>query len=309
MIKFGSVQFFKILILTMLGACIVVPVTCAIVLAAKNGRLEKELAAGSGGDDSNKNAGSPIQTPGYRAMHEDFRAPVRLVPGASWADPSDPPAASTVAAAAGADPRTVFLSFDDGPSSQTGRILETLEAQGIKATFFLTGRMMRARPGDAKAIADKGHVIGMHGDSHDYIAMYASIEAFLDDFYRCFLSIEAETGKSPSMLRFPGGSINPYNALRHQAMIAEMLRRGFWYCDWNVDSGDLLKDATAESVAENVIAGVKTAKTPKVVLLHDSGAEATVGALPEIIEGLRAEGYSFASLDEAMAPLVFAYKE
>ena len=111
----------------------------------------------------------------------------------------------------------------------------------------------------------------------------------------------------PDLFRFPGGSVNAYNMDLYQEIIAEMLRRGFVYYDWNVGSGDTMRGATAGTIADRVVGGMPEKRG--IVLLHDSANKLqTVQALPRIIERLQGQEYSFAPLDRTVRPCTFAYK-
>ena len=149
----------------------------------------------------------------------------------------------------------------------------------------------------------------MHSYTHQYSLIYDSVENFIEDLNKNYLYIKNTTGICPTILRFPGGSINTYNLKIYQSLSAEVLRRGFIYCDWNVSAGDALKEATAESIIENVINGVSLCWEPAFVLMHDNGNNELVQALPKIIEKLKAEGYSFAALDNTVRPPMFVYPE
>ena len=200
---------------------------------------------------------------------------------------------------------TVYLTFDDGPSTVTKSILATLAEYDVKATFFIVTMSGYSREG-LKAIADAGHIVAMHSKTHAYRTIYASVDAFLDDMYAVFCEIRDVTGVTPTLFRFPGGSINSYNHNVYQEIIAEMLRRGFVPFDWNVSSGD----AAANTVAKDAIVNNVLAMTASraIVLMHDGSYKTTTAeALPEIIEGLRAKGYRFEALRPDSKPVLFQY--
>jgi peptidoglycan/xylan/chitin deacetylase (PgdA/CDA1 family) len=205
--------------------------------------------------------------------------------------------------------KTVFLTFDDGPSTGTDEILGILKARDVKATFFVNGKSNRFLTDKLKHIASDGQAIGMHSYSHRYNIIYASMENFLDDFYRNFLYIKSETGIEPEILRFPGGSINIFNIANYQSLVSEVLRRGFIYYDWNVSAGDAIAGATAQSIIENVVNGVHLCWGPAIVLMHDNGKPALVDALGTIIDSLVAEGYEFKVLDNSVKPPMFIYPD
>ena len=132
----------------------------------------------------------------------------------------------------------VYLTFDDGPSARTDEILEILDKYGVKATFFVVGANEEGDLERMQKIVAAGHTLAIHSYSHDYKKIYASVEAYLEDFNQMFCQIYEATGVKPQIFRFPGGSVNSYNVGIHQQLIAEMTRRGFVYFDWNVANGD-----------------------------------------------------------------------
>ncbi len=203
---------------------------------------------------------------------------------------------------------TAFLTFDDGPSPRTDDILAILREENVKATFFVVGPDTLARRERLQRIAAEGHAIGVHSASHDYHKIYASVEDYLADFYEAYTMVKEATGTAPSIFRFPGGSINSYNRGIYQEIIAEMLRRGFVYYDWNVSSGDAVsRPLPVATLRDNVLTGSARQSRP-IILMHDSSPRTTtVQALPEIIAGLREQGFSLDSLNRDDLPVSFGY--
>ena len=201
------------------------------------------------------------------------------------------------------------LTFDDGPSANTDRVLQILDRYGVKATFFIVGNSAASAASQERMrkIVGAGHTIAMHSWSHNYNTVYASVESFLDEFSSLYQYIHEVTGVYPSVFRFPGGSINGYNRGVYQEIIAEMTRRGFVYFDWNASA----QDATATprpawDIAADCLKGV--GKDLSVVLCHDSAARATtVEALPAVIEGYQNAGYTFSALHPGVRPVTFGY--
>ncbi len=199
------------------------------------------------------------------------------------------------------------LTFDDGPSANTDRVLEILDRYGIKATFFVVGKTGAADQERMRKIVAAGHTIGMHSWSHDYKKVYASVESFLAEFNDLYQWIHEVTGVYPQVYRFPGGSVNGYDRGVYQEIIAEMTRRGFVYFDWNASA----QDATAHprpaaDIAADCLKGV--GRDLVVVLGHDSAARGTtVDALPAVIEGYQAAGYTFSALHPGVRPITFGY--
>jgi peptidoglycan/xylan/chitin deacetylase (PgdA/CDA1 family) len=206
-------------------------------------------------------------------------------------------------------PNTAFLTFDDGPSDYTADLLSILDEYEIKATFFFSGGNSDADMKMMKRISDAGHTIGVHSASHKYTEIYSSVEAFLDDFYNTYQLIYEATGVRPAIFRFPGGSINNYNRLIYEQIIAEMTRRGFVYYDWNVAGDDASNTATWTSIYQNVTSGAKShIGSQIIVLLHDSKSK-TVTVVEDVIVALRDMGFTFAPIKSDTMPATFSYDD
>ena len=232
------------------------------------------------------------ELPGYTALFPDFYAP-------RWAG-------GTVSGG-----RVCCLTFDDGPSDNTDRVLEILDRYGVKATFFVVGNSAASDVNQErmKKIAAAGHTIAMHSWSHDYGKVYASVDAFLEEYSRLYEWIHDVTGVYPSIFRFPGGSINSYDRCVYQEIIAEMTRRGFIYFDWNVSAGDAtMTPRDVSAITQDWLKGV--GKDLVVTLAHDSAARTTtVDALPAVIEGYQAAGYTFSALHPGVTPVTMGYPQ
>lgn len=204
--------------------------------------------------------------------------------------------------------KLVCLTFDDGPSSNTDRILAILEEYGVKATFFVVGKTGEADQQRMRDIVAAGHTLAVHSWSHSYTQIYASVEAYLEDFNKLYEWIYEVTGVYPQIFRFPGGSINAYNRGTYQEIIGEMTRRGFLYYDWNASAQDATVTPLESSViAENCLLGLGRERV--IVLAHDSAARSTtVDALPAVIEGYRDAGYTFAALSPGVKPIIMGYR-
>ena len=202
----------------------------------------------------------------------------------------------------------VYLTFDDGPSVNTEQLLNVLAENDVKATFFVVKKTDSASEARLKAIAEAGHTIAMHSASHNYNKIYASVDAFLADLYECFTWIKETTGVTPTMFRFPGGSINSYNHSTYQEITAEMIRRGFVPYDWNVSSGDATKNTVeTDAIISNTLSGCSTTKY-SVVLMHDGYYKTTtIEALPTVIAALKEQGRFFLPLDPEVKPTLFQY--
>ena len=201
--------------------------------------------------------------------------------------------------------KTVYLTFDDGPSKNTGEILDILDKYKIKATFFVIGKDVSEEGlKNLKRAAAEGHTIGLHTYSHDYKKIYSSVSEFLSDYDLLRQELEHQLGFSPTIFRFPGGSYCSYGSGIRSTLIEEMTRRGYTYYDWNVSAEDAVGTVTASSIRKNIFPKVYEVNSP-VILMHDAPLNnLTVELLPEIIETLLKEGYCFDTLKKR-APLHF----
>ncbi len=203
--------------------------------------------------------------------------------------------------------KMIYLTFDDGPSPRTEEILDILKKYDIKATFFVIKTKDEYIPFMKRAV-EEGHTIGVHSYSHKYNEIYRSVDAYLDDFTKCYNYIYDNTGYKPEIYRFPGGSVNNYNAATRHDIVAEMSRRGYIYFDWNVESNDSSRGKDATSIYNSVINGCK-GKSRAIIIFHDSTSKkSTVQALENIIITLKEDGWQFAALDNEVKPVIFRMK-
>lgn len=194
--------------------------------------------------------------------------------------------------------RVIYLTFDDGPSANTDRLLEVLDAYDVKATWFVTA-CHPAYLSRLSAIAERGHTLAIHSATHDYNAIYRSEEAFFADLAEMQDTICSYTGQRPALLRFPGGGsntvsgFNPGIMTRLTECLADM---GYVYFDWNVTAADTAPDANISTVIANVTEGV-SARDCSVVLQHDT-CSFSVDAVETILQWGIQNGYTFLPLDE-----------
>lgn len=184
--------------------------------------------------------------------------------------------------------RKVYLTFDDGPSEETDRILDILDEYQVKATFFVTGKPDDKYGDVYRRIVADGHTLGMHSFSHNYSRIYASEEAFREDVEQLRDYLYQETGVKSDFYRFPGGSSNTVSRTSIQQLITYLNEQNIVYFDWNVSAGDATSEyVSSERITSRVISQVGEYKEA-VVLMHDSSdKKSTVEALPMIIEGIQ----------------------
>ena len=192
---------------------------------------------------------------------------------------------------------TIYLTFDDGPSNNTSKILDILKQEDIKATFFLVN-FNSSYNTVVKRIYDEGHSIGIHSYTHNYKLIYSSVSAYFDDLNKMNDKIKTITGSDTKLLRFPGGSSNTISSFNKGIMttlVKEVTNAGYHYFDWNVDSSDAWSARNSNDVYNNVINNLK--KGTNIVLMHDlSSNEKTVNVLEKIIKDAKEKGYIFANI-------------
>lgn len=192
--------------------------------------------------------------------------------------------------------KVAYLTFDDGPSSNiTPQILDILKSHNVKATFFVIGYMVEKNPDMLKRAKNEGHAIANHTYSHDYNYVYADPQNFLNDIVKCENILKNYIpGYSNKNIRFPGGSFGA-NRKPFRDLIQNS---GYTPIDWNCLNGD----AEALNIPPGkLLQRVKdTYKNQKnlVILMHDAPSkETTVQALPQIIQFLQSQGYSFKTFE------------
>ena len=194
--------------------------------------------------------------------------------------------------------KTVYLTFDDGPSQYTSEILDILDDYGVKATFFVVnGKYNHIM----KDIVDRGHQIGLHCYKHVYSEIYESDEAYYKDLEKISNVVKKQTGVDTKIIRFPGGGSNTiskkYSPGIMTRLTTSVVEKGYSYFDWNCSNGDA---DGANTVVKQVINCSQFPRNEKkiVVLMHDN-KEITMKSLPKIIEYYKACGMEFGVLTES----------
>ncbi len=184
------------------------------------------------------------------------------------------------------DRKKVALTFDDGPSVSTPAILEILEEKRADGTFFMLGEAVERNPELARQITLQGSEVANHSMKHDSFPTAADIRATND-------VVEDASGLRPCSFRPPYGRVD-----------APLTRRasdqGMNTVLWDVDTEDWTDWSSVESVAAGTMAN---AQPGSIILMHDGGdavREKTIESLPLIIDGLRAQGYSFVTVSELL---------
>ena len=196
------------------------------------------------------------------------------------------------------DVKIAYLTFDDGPYLLSESFLDVLDDYDVPATFFYLMKSSETGYSDTDAVYDatyrrilsSGHTLGNHTASHKLGSegIYRSCEAFMNDILRNRDFIYERYGYLTDVMRFPGGS---YTSSLTDQLIGLLREEGYGYVDWDVSCGDGGAVLPPDQFRDNILYSTHDRKII-VVLMHDYSRN-TLAALPEIIEGLSAQGYSF----------------
>lgn len=180
------------------------------------------------------------------------------------------------------DARGVALTFDDGPSPEhTPKVLDLLDEAGVKATFFVIGRKAEAHPELVRAIAERGHAVGVHGYGHSRMYAFLSAEAVRLDLARAIEVVEKATGEAPKLFRPPIGHTSPRVARALEDFDVDVI-------GWSARGLDGVRGARADRVAARISPHLRDGA---IVLLHDAAERddftpAGVAALPKILAAM-----------------------
>ncbi|MGL5087163.1 MAG: polysaccharide deacetylase family protein [Clostridium sp.] len=200
--------------------------------------------------------------------------------------------------------KTVYLTFDDGPSTVvTDKILDILDANGVKGTFFTLGSNIDGNPKahqTLKRMAKNGHAIANHGYSHKYDVLYpggvVDVKAFMSDMDKNVQLLKSILGKDfdTRVIRMPGG----YSTWDGKMQLNEALAaKGYYQTDWNTVNGDAEgKHKNPQELLHSLKVTMSDYDTV-IVLMHDTDAkENTVQFLQSAIDYLKSQGFEFKTL-------------
>lgn len=194
--------------------------------------------------------------------------------------------------------KIIYLTFDDGPSIYTDSILEILDKYNVKATFFVTCKENTTE--FARKYKEKGHTIALHTCTHDYKEIYSSEENYFNDLNKVNDLVKKENGKDVKYIRFPGGSSNTVSKFNKGIMTTltnEMVKRGYKYYDWNIDSMDA-SGYSSDKEYEHVIKALRySTRQTNMILMHDIKIS-TKDSLERIIVESKNMGYEFSNITD-----------
>ncbi|MFD5490466.1 MULTISPECIES: bifunctional polysaccharide deacetylase/glycosyltransferase family 2 protein [Streptomyces] len=196
-------------------------------------------------------------------------------------------------------PRMIALTFDDGPDPVwTPKILDVLRRNGVRATFFTVGTRVAENPDLARRIVAEGHQIGLHGFTHTDLGTASAWRRSLE-LRETRLVIAGATGVTTPLLRPPYSATNKALGDADWSAVVQAGQEGYLTVLTTLDSQDWRRPG-AEAIAA---AATPAGSTGQIVLLHDAGGDRsqTVTALEQLVPRLKASGWTFATVGDAVA--------
>ncbi len=188
------------------------------------------------------------------------------------------------------DQKMLSISFDAAWGNEdTQQLIDILGRYDVKATFFVVGEWVDKYPESVKALADAGHEVMNHSNTHAHFSQLSTDE-IIADVTACNDKIEAVTGVRPTLIRPPYGEYDDH-------VITAIRSMGMEPIQWDVDSLDW-KEISAAEITERVTTKVQ----PGSIVLFHNAALHTPEALPGILEALLQEGYTFVPISELILP-------
>lgn len=214
--------------------------------------------------------------------------------------PTEPP--TTLPPVTDPNEKVLYLTFDDGPSKNTTKILDILDQYGAKATFFVI-HTYDGCEAQIKEIYERGHAIGLHSYSHQF-SIYSSVDSYFKDLNQISDLVYNAIGVRSKLVRFPGGTSNTISRNYCDGIMTtlsqELPKRGYYYFDWDWDSTDASDNQVgADTIYQNSIKAAQSGDSHVILLMHDAPIKTTtVEALPRILQYYKDQGYRFDKLSE-----------
>lgn len=186
------------------------------------------------------------------------------------------------------DKKECSISFDAAwGNEQTDTLLDILDENNVKTTFFLVGDWVKKYPDSVKKIAEKGHDVGNHSSTHAYMTQLPRSKK-IGELNDCNREIKKLTGKCPTLFRPPYGDYD-------NDVVDAVNSLGMYCVQWSIDSLDW-KDPSVDQIVQNC---VRNLDNGSIILLHN-GAKNTPEALPRVIEAIRAKGFKLVPISKLL---------
>lgn len=193
--------------------------------------------------------------------------------------------------------KIAYLTFDDGPTLKaTGKILDILKEEDVKATFFVVGKHVKEHPELAKRAYEEGHYLANHGYNHNNSKLYKSADNFISEIK----DTDSEIGKAigienycSHVFRFPNGYMSSHYKAKKKEAVKLLSEMNYTYIDWNCLNNDSVKKYSNSQLLKNLKKSAKN-KGTLVILMHDtSDVNDTPSILKDSINYLKEQGYEF----------------
>lgn len=193
--------------------------------------------------------------------------------------------------------KIAYLTFDDGPTLRaTPRVLDILNEEDVKATFFVIGKYVKNHPDLVKRAYDEGHFIANHGYDHSNKKLYQNEESFINEVTSTDKEISNALGLNDycsHVFRFPNGFMSPNYHSKKETATKLLNDMGYVYVDWNCLNKDSEKKMSNYQLINNLKKTSKN-KGTLIILMHDTcDVNDTPSVLKESITYLKEQGYEF----------------
>lgn len=195
------------------------------------------------------------------------------------------------------DEKKAYLTFDDGPTTKaTGKILDILKEEHVKATFFVVGKHVKEHPELVKREYEEGHYIANHGYNHNNKILYKNMDSFKNEI----ISTDAEISKAigvdnycSHIFRFPNGYMSHIYTSQKKDALGVLSSLNYVYVDWNCLNRDSEKKYSDYQLLNNLKKTSKN-KGTLIILMHDTAdVNKTYTVLKSSISYLKSQGYEF----------------
>lgn len=192
--------------------------------------------------------------------------------------------------------KSVYITFDDGPNSNTPKILDLLNKYDMKATFFLLENKINLYPEIVTRILNEGHSVGLHGQSHEKSVFYANDTSVLNEINSTRNTLLDKFGYNTKLVRVPYGSKPHLTNTQYSSLI----NSGYKIWDWNIDSTDTYQDANASSIADNTLSKLNK-NGNSIILFHEK--QITVSSLSTILAYIKNNNYESKIITQDQVPM------
>ena len=195
------------------------------------------------------------------------------------------------------DEKMAYLTFDDGPTTKaTGKILDVLKEENVKATFFVVGKHVKEHPELVKREYDEGHYIANHGYNHNNKILYKDMDSFKNEILSTDIEISKALGIDnycSHIFRFPNGYMSHIYTNQKKEALKVLSNMNYVYVDWNCLNRDSEKKYSNYQLLNNLKKTSKN-KGTLIILMHDTAdVNKTYNILKDSISYLKSQGYEF----------------